>query len=309
MIYYGRSLFLLLILLSSCSITDNQDNIGIIVSKEWLQTELDHPSLVLLHVGTEEVYDSIHIPGSLFIDPYEFTVSSGGLRNQLPELDTVLSLLGSVGVDKESRIVLYSESEDLRNRTARVFLTLDYAGFGDQCHILNGGLEVWYETDTVSYQVTNKVTNKVTGDKEVTGDKKVIILADELNQQRWNQEYVIVDVRSEEEYFGEIDSAEQVGTGGHIEGAYFMDYHFLLSESNPQLFKKDEELLKEFKKAGMDSDKTTVFYCGSGIRASLAYLAARHLNFPVRLYDGSIEDWESQDLPQTSPVITPTPMK
>jgi len=311
--YLGRILFLMANILAGCSAIDNQDHAGIIITADWLQAEMNNPSLVMLHVGTEEVYDSIHIPGSLFIDPYEFTVSGNELRNQLPDLDSIRVLLGSVGVDKDSRIVLYSESDRLITRTARVFLTLDHAGLGNRSHMLNGGLDAWFAMDqeSNSKQGNEKATG-VTDDRElpsVTDEKKVTIMAHELNQQRWDPEYVIVDARSAEEYFGEIDSVEWIGTRGHIEGAYFMDYHLLLSDSNPQLIKDDDELLKEFKKAGLDRDKTAVFYCGSGVRASLSYLVARHLGYPALLYDGSIEEWEDLGLPQTSPVIDPLQTK
>ena len=142
----------------------------------------------------------------------------------------------------------------------------------------------------------------MTGDR-VTGDKEVTISAELLDQHRWDPEYVIVDVRSAEEYFGEIDSSGLVGSRGHIEGAYAMDYHLLLSDSKPQVIKDREELLLEFEKAGMDREKTAVFYCGSGVRASLPYLVARHLGYPALLYDGSIQEWEELGLPQTSPLI------
>ena len=62
---------------------------------------------------------------------------------------------------------------------------------------------------------------------------------------------------------------------------------------------------EEFEKVGMDPDKTTVYYCGSGIRASVSYLIARHLGFPALLYDGSYQEWEKLALPLTSPVIAP----
>lgn len=301
MAYFGRVAILIVLILASCSVVDNQDNTGTIVSADWLQAGMEDPSLLLFHVGTEEVFDSIHIPGARLLDPYAFTVSSEGLRNQLPEHDSVLTLLGTLGVDRDSRIVLYYESEGMITRTARVFLTLDFAGYGEKSHVLNGGMDGWFDRSSGS------LSNQVTGDKKVTkkvtGDEKVTISAEKLDQHRWDPEYVVVDVRSAEEYYGEIDSTGLVGSRGHIEGAYYMDYHLLLTESNPQLIKEDEELLKEFKKAGMDREKTAVFYCGSGIRASLAYLAARHLDYPALLYDGSIQEWEELGLTQTSPLI------
>ena len=42
---------------------------------------------------------------------------------------------------------------------------------------------------------------------------------------------------------------------------------------------------------------TVVTYCMVGYRASMTYFAARYLGLPVKLYDGSYEDWLRRGLP------------
>jgi len=291
-------------MLTACSSSDNQVDGRLIVSTDWLQEQMNDPTLVVLHVGTQEVFDSIHLEGARLIDPYDFTISTGDWRNELPGLDSIMQLLEAAGVNADSKIVLYYESEEIITRTARVFLTMDFAGWGERTYVLNGGLPGWTGQGLATYsgsEGSHPLTRESIGGEV----KEVTILAHELNRQRWNQEYVIVDARSADEYYGEIDSTEMKGTRGHVEGAYFLDYHQLLSDQFPHMIKEDKELQKEFIKAGMNYRKTAVFYCGSGIRASLSYLAARHLGYPALLYDGSIEEWESMGLPQTSPVMEP----
>jgi thiosulfate/3-mercaptopyruvate sulfurtransferase len=266
---------------------------------------MNDPSLAILHVGTREVYDSIHMEGAQFIDPYDFTVDMEDLRNELPELDSVMKLLGAAGVNDDSKIVLYYESEDLITRTARVFLTLDFAGWGDRTHVLNGGLPGWNELGlptSSGFEGSHPFPQESVGGEE----KVVTIVAHELNLKRWNPEYVIIDARSADEYYGEIDSTEMKGARGHVEGANYLDYQHLLSEKENHMIRSDEELQKELVKAGMDYKKTAVFYCGSGVRASLNYLVARHLGYSALLYDGSIEEWELLELPLTSPVMDPS---
>jgi len=298
-----RSLVLIFTLIIGCSVSNQDSGPGVLVSTNWLQNQLNDPSMVLLHVGTSEVYDSVHIHGARLVDPYDFTQTANNLRNEIPHMDTIIALLASVGVNLDSRIVLYNEDEDLISRTARVFLTLDYAGLGDRTSVLNGGLPAWKEEER---ETTNLVTEAAEGDLKPGTAKEVIIVAQELNEHRWDPDLVIVDTRSREEYFGEFDSTAQMPTGGHVEGAYFMPYETVFSESNPNMWREDTELLKEFEKVGMDPNKTTVYYCGSGMRASVSYLTARHLGYPVLLYDGSYQEWEKLGLPLTSPVIDPT---
>jgi 3-mercaptopyruvate sulfurtransferase SseA len=38
-----------------------------------------------------------------------------------------------------------------------------------------------------------------------------------------------------------------------------------------------------------------VVYCETGLWGSLPYLAARYLDYEVRLYDGAFEEWSSID--------------
>jgi thiosulfate/3-mercaptopyruvate sulfurtransferase len=308
MSYVRIFLILLVILCTACSAGDNLTDDGTIVSAEWLQSHMNDPDLMILHVGTWEGYDSIRIVGSQFIDPYAFTMATDELRNELPELDSLLALMAGAGVNDNSKIVLYYENEDLITRTARVYLTLDFAGWGDRTHVLNGGLPGWNEKGLAS----TSGSSGSSGSNEPTrgslgGEEKVVsISAHELNLNRWNPEYVIIDARSSDEYYGEIDSTVMKGARGHLEGANNLDYHRLLSEEVPYLIRSDEELQKEFVKAGMDYKKTAVFYCGSGVRASLNYMAARHMGYSALLYDGSIEEWEMLKLPLTSPVMDPS---
>ena len=290
-------------IITGCSVVSQEDEQGVIVSGDWLSNRIEDPSLALLHVGSREVFDSVHIPGARHIDPYDFTLSTDSLSNELPPIDTIVALLRAAGVRNDSRIVLYYEDNRLISRTARVFLTLDYAGLGDRTSVLNGGLPGWTEEER---ETTHIPTDVMEGDLKPGDPNEVIIRAHKLDQQRWNPEYVIIDTRSTEEYYGEIDSTGIIATGGHVEGAQFLSYDSNLSESSPHMFKENEQLRLQLEKVGMDPDKTAVYYCGSGIRASVSYLVSRHLGYPALLYDGSFQEWEELGLPLTSPVIDPS---
>ncbi len=303
--------FLATIFSTGCTTINNEVEPGAIVSAHWLQLHQDDTSLVILHVGNREVFDTVHIPGSRPIDPEDFTVTKNELRNELPEVSAIVDLLRSAGVNMDSRILLYYDDKDLLVRTARIFMTLDYAGFGNRTFVLNGGLAGWIAEGGLVTEVTGHWPGK-NGQRPVTmGDlkpgipKEVIIRARELNLLLDDPDYTIIDSRSLDEYYGELDSIGLFAKGGHIEGAYFMNYKNLLSEPIPNRFRGNSDLLKQAEKAGMDRNKTAVFYCGSGMRASVNYLIARHLGYPALLYDGSYQEWERLSLPLTSPVIDP----
>ena len=223
-------------------------------------------------------------------------------RNEMPHSDSIVELLRKVGVDNDSKIVLYHEKISLLNRTARVFVALDHLGLGEQTMVLDGGLSAWLEE---GFETTDELADFSRGKLEAQNSKELIITADELDPQRWSNHVVLVDARSAEEYYGTLGTLEEPSEGGHIEGAYSLSYLNITTDESPYLFRSDAELKELFREAGMDPGKVTLIYCNSGIKGSLDYLVARHLAYPALLYDGSFEEWEELDLPSTRPVAIP----
>lgn len=300
--YLSALILLVFMLNTGCSESGGGHEPGILVSTSWLQEKLNDPDLVILHSGTTELYDSIHIPGARLIIPSRFTVSSDTIRNEIPAADSLVEYLRHVGVDNDSRILLYHEDESFLTRTARVFLTLDHLGLGERTFVLNGGLPLWQEEERI---LTDRVPETKSGNLESGMLREVVIESSELDKLRWSDEVVLIDARSDGEYEGDRESPDEAPEGGHIEGAYFLPYQDLLLDEKAYLFRPASELDELFRKAGMDPDRTTVVYCGSGIRASASYLAARHLGYPVLLYDGSYEEWTDLGLALTGPVQFP----
>ncbi len=307
MFYLWKYLFmpaglLLAFMLTACSEDKESGTPGILVSTEWLLDHLNDPNVVLLHSGSAGLYDTIHIPGARLIDPYNFTINNEMRRNEMPPGDSIVELLRDVGVDTNSKIVLYHESISLLNRTARVFVALDHLGLGEQTMVLDGGLSAWQEE---GYETTDELADFSRGKLEAQNSKELIITDDELDPQRWSDHVVVIDARSAEEYYGTLGTLEEPSEGGHIEGAYTLSYLNITTDESPYLFRSDAELKELFREAGMDPGKVTLIYCNSGIKGSLNYLVARHLAYPALLYDGSFEEWEELDLPSIIPVANP----
>lgn len=275
---------------------------GVLVTGDWLQDHLNDPGIVLLHSGSAEGFDSLHIPGARLIVPSAFTINTDTLHNELPAADSVVALLNAVGVDKESRIVLCYENARLLSRTTRIYVTLDFLGLGGRTFILNGGLPRWMEEGR---ETTDRLDEFPPGNLGILDPVKVVITAGELDRQRWSHDVVVIDARTPEEYYGSPVTGDEPAEGGHIEGACSLPYQRILADGRPYLFKTDREMKELFRKAGVDKHKTTVVYCGSGVRASVSYAAAKQLQYPVLLYDGSYEEWLELDLPLTGPVAVP----
>jgi thiosulfate/3-mercaptopyruvate sulfurtransferase len=289
-------------IIMGCTEKQGSGTAGVLVSTDWLQHHLDDPDIVILHSGTTQRYDSLHIPGARLVIPAHFTVNGEMRRNEMPHTDSIVELLRHAGVDNDSRIVLYYEDSKLLTRTARIYVALEHLGLGSRTFLLNGGLPAWKEEER---EMSALASDHSPGNLLPGSTKEVVIRASELDVQRWSADLVVVDARTDEEYYGTPEIEEVPAEGGHIEGAYLLPYQAILEDDKPHRFKSDAELKEMFRETGMDPAKVTVVYCGSGIRASAIYLAARHLGYPVLLYDGSYEEWEELDLPLTGPVALP----
>ncbi|MCP4309880.1 MAG: sulfurtransferase [Bacteroidetes bacterium] len=269
------------------------------VSTEWLFERIEDPSLVILHVGSEESYDTVHIRRSRFIPARLLMVDKENLRHELPDIERIDSVLSASGIDANSRIVLCYENERVIPLTARVFLTMDYAGLRDRTYVLNGGLKKWMDE---GLPVTDTVYEFPEGELNLIANNNFLIQVEEVRLYLETPDYVILDARPPEYYSGKYDSIEMNYTGGHIEGAMNLPFEFLLSESDPYIFKDNDMMIKEFANSGMEKASTSVHYCGSGIWAAVNYLVSSHLGYKALFFDGSFEAWENLDLPIIKPV-------
>lgn len=166
--------FIAAFMITGCSGERESAVPGVLVSTDWLQNHLDDPNVVILHSGSAEVFDSLHP-------------------------DSIVDLLRSMGVDNDSRIVLYYENSKLIPRTARVYVTLDKVGLGNRTFVLNGGLPAWQEEER---KTTDMVPDISCGNLWPGNSKEVVIQIAELDRQRWSADFVVIDTRSEKEYYG-----------------------------------------------------------------------------------------------------------
>ena len=121
---------------------------------------------------------------------------------------------------------------------------------------------------------------------------------EELKEALARDDYIILDTRSDDEYYGRVARAARAGS---IPGAVHIEYTQNLDESGA--FRSAAELKSLYEGAGITPGKTIVCYCQGGYRSSLTYLALRMLGYPdVRNYIGSWKEWgDREDLPLEIP--------
>jgi len=258
---------------------------SLFVSTSWLAGHINDANLVVLAVGEKADYDAGHIAGSRWIEYSSVGVKGQtGLTLELPPMDKLVEVFSRLGVSSDSRVVVY-RLKDWLAQTARVVLTLDAMGLGNNGAMLDGSLATWKEEGRATSQDA-----VVLRPGKLTPCPQSDVITD-LNFVKANLHQAgvrILDARDPKVYSGET-----AGAGlppGHIQGAGNVYYGGLLDEKTGKL-KPVEELEAKFRDAGVKPGDRVVTYCFIGQQASALYLISRYLGYDTRLYDGSWDEW------------------
>ena len=271
-----------------------------VVSTEWLAGNLNDPSVVVLHLSNiRRDYTAGHIPGARFLWINDIAPSTPDLNTELPPVAKLDSVLESLGVSDDSRIVVYGPT--VSTMVARVFMTLDYLGAGDRTAVLDGGFNAWKaEGRAVSTEAPKVARGKFTPRVR----KDVVVDADFVKANIDKPGIRILDARTPDFYNGTVSGPMAGGYArqGHIQSASNVPFT-ALTDSTGKL-KDRATITAMFTSAGVQPSDRVVTYCHVGQQGSLLLLAARYAGLQASLYDASYEDWSprSADYPVVGPV-------
>jgi len=269
----------------------------------WLARHLHDHDLVLLHVGDSAEYAREHIPGARFASLRAVSVSShdheNGLMLEMPSADSLRAQLEALGISNDSKVVVYY-GNDWVSPATRIVFTLDYAGLGARTVLLDGGMSAWKAT---GHAVTREVPDPRRGRLAALRTQPLVVDAAWVRAHLDAPGVRVVDGRSAVYYDG-----VEAGSGarkGHIAGARSIPFTEIADDS--LRLRPLAELRALFDRAGVGPRDTVVAYCHIGQQATAVLFAARALGHPVRLYDGSFQDWSRRaDFPvETTPVKAP----
>ncbi len=257
---------------------------SLLVSVNELADRLAEPSLVIIQVDRDPTrYTDGHLPGARFLPLRSIVVERDGIPNELPPLAQLDSVLESVGVSTDSRIVIYGDPL----AAGRLFFTLDYLGLAGQASLLDGGLAAWR---MAGQPLVQRVDPVALGRLEPRMQGGLLIEAPELARLLGDSNVVVLDARPPAEYLGEV-AGEGVPRPGHIPGARSFFWRTALTSPEPAFLKDAAVLRKLLTRTGLETGKSVVTYCRTGVQASYLYFVARYLGNSPRMYDGSFLEW------------------
>lgn len=157
--------------------------------------------------------------------------------------------------------------------------------------LLNGGIAKW-RAEGRAISIDDPA---VTPGRLTPKPRTVTVDADWVNARTGKAGFAFIDTGTTPEYLG-TGSRSGLPSEGHIAGARQLEWEQLFSNADSSLFLEPNAIAKLFADR-MSSGDTVVTYCLVGYRASMTYFGARLLGLPVRLYDGSYQDWARRGLP------------
>jgi thiosulfate/3-mercaptopyruvate sulfurtransferase len=266
-----------------------------ILSAAELNKNLDNPDWAIMdcrfdfdkpELGYQE-YLAGHIPGSLYINlnqdlSSEIIPGKTG-RHPLPDKKVLADRFSSWGIDSSTKVVIY----DSRNGglAARMWWLLRWLGHENSA-ILDGGWPAWYiEKYPVETGESTREPRKFTPIEH----PQYIVDADFIEKVRLDPDYLLVDSRAAERYWGINETTDPVA--GHIPGAVTAPYAGNLDDQG--YFLKAELLKERFDNLlGGIPAENVVFYCGSGVTASHNIIAMIEAGYEMpKLYPGSWSEW------------------
>lgn len=268
-----------------------------LVSTVWLAAHLHDPNLVILQVDMgmngDAPFATGHIPGARELRYGAITTDKDNLASEMPSVDSLRSAFEAVGVSDSSRVLVYYSSE--APSAARAVFALDYLGH-TRVSFLDGGLPKWR---TEGRPVSKEVPAVVRGTLHPQARPDVIASALWIESHLKHGRIALIDTRTDGEYLG-TGMRHGMPSEGHLPGARQLQWEQLFagdSGSAEGAPLKNRAALEKLFADRMHPGDTVVTYCWVGYRASATYIAARSLGLPVKLYDGSYEDWARRKLP------------
>ena len=262
----------------------------VLVTTDWLAEHLNDDNIVVAEVDENpDLYDEGHIAGAVKLhwrddlqDPVE---------RDLVDKPTFERLMSERGVANDATLVVYGDKNNWF--AAYAYWYLKIYGHGD-VRILDGGRQKWADEGR---EFTTETPQPRQADYNASErDESIRTYRDAVRAQIGEQTKALVDVRSPQEYAGDLIAPpgyEQEGAqrAGHIPTAASIPWATAVRDDGT--FKSADELRELYEGKGVTPEKEVTAYCRIGERSAHTWFVLRELlgYEQVKNYDGSWTEW------------------
>jgi len=270
-------------------------------------SSIDHPLS-----GDRDV--PLHVPGAIQVHPSYLEAGTDVARyypfydcpadgNLLPDRE-LQRAVARLGITPDSTVVVYGSEPDGAMAAARLCWGLLYAGV-KRVRMLDGGIDAWLAAGGATASRIERASDVGRNDDRVAEPGSPWRVRPELLATTSEVRALpganarLVDVRKRGEWDGTLkDYYTFFSEAGHIPHAILQgDWTNLLDPATRKLGPQLAAVARRWRAdgildAGVEAGTTTlVFYCGTGWRSSLAFLAARLLGLRAKNYEDGFYGW------------------
>ena len=233
----------------------------ILIQPEELRdlSEKGDPQIRIIDMRKRGRYLAGHIPGAVQVWRSDIEDKGHPVPGMMANQEQIQNLMGGLGISNDSILVIYSDRYD----HARLWWILAYYGFPlTQMRLLDGGIDGWkakgYSIETIP--PTGGKARLTLGGKAKELEPLLCRLS-EVKSALKHPDSVVLDVRSEEEFLGEVKKG---GTprGGRIPGVIWVEWKEAIVEEGPYkgYWKSAEEIKEIFFARGVTPEKDIYIY-------------------------------------------------
>ncbi|GCE05361.1 sulfurtransferase [Dictyobacter aurantiacus] len=263
-----------------------------LVDTNWVADHLNDPNVRLIEADEDVLlYEVGHIPGAVKLD-WHVDVQDPLSRDFIDQ-EGLEKLFGNWGITNDTTIVLYGD----RNNWYAAYSYWLFTQYGHKnLKLLNGGRTKWeaegrpYTKEVPHYEHTTYHAQPA--------DESIRAFRDQVLAELKNPNLRLIDVRSPQEYSGELlhmvnYPQEGAQRAGHIPGA--KNIPWAVTANADGTFKSAEELRDIYGGKDVSPDNQVISYCRIGERSAHTwFVLTQLLGFQnVRNYDGSWTEWGS----------------
>ncbi len=263
----------------------------VLVDTDWVASHAKDANVRVVEVDVDtKAYDEGHVPGALAW-AWNTQLCDTVVRDILPKA-AFESLMTQSGVGNNSTVILYGDNNNWF--AAWALWQMKMYGHKD-VRIMDGGRKKWLAEGRDLDTTAANSTASATPYKASEADNSLRAFLPQVQQAQKSASAVMIDVRSPQEFSGEILAPpglpETCQRGGHIPGARSVPWGKACNDDGT--FKSFDDLQKLYGAEGVSQSKPVIAYCRIGERSSHTWFALKYLLGVDNVinYDGSWTEW------------------
>jgi len=262
----------------------------VLVTTEWLAEHRSDGNVVAAEVDENpDLYDEGHISGAVKLH-WRDDLQDPVVRD-IVDRESFERLMRDRGIGSDTTVVLYGDKNNWFAAYAYWYLKI----YGhEDVRIVDGGRQKWI--DEGRELTTEPPPVEPTSYTAKEADESIRVRRDDVLQGLGRDARALVDVRSPQEYSGELlapPGYEQEGAsrGGHIPTAQSIPWAQAVRDDGT--FKPAADLRELYEGKGVTPEKEVLAYCRIGERSAHTWFVLRELlgYRDVKNYDGSWTEW------------------